>query len=122
MCPVKARLAGKPWTALDDPDQFPTPKIDEKYRSSSRIEIPSYRRRHRALRQRAGGLYSVIWPWPGREAGQAFLSASLTPDGRLVVTRPDGRTDTIAVDGARNPPQNNSYEIPFVFLRASRLA
>lgn len=88
--------AGAPWKVTTI-DQFPTP-VDEKYRNVSPNQYHLTATSPEAATEHV--IYSVMWPWPGREAGQP-LSACMTADGRLVVTRPDGRTDTISIDGGK---------------------
>jgi hypothetical protein len=95
-CAVALVSPGKPWT-VSVTDQFPTP-VDEKYRGTSPNQFHLTAVSPEPATEQV--IYSVIWPWKDREAGQP-LSACLTADGRLVVTRPDGRTDTIAVDGGK---------------------
>jgi hypothetical protein len=90
-CAVALVTPGEPW-AVSVTDQFPTP-LDEKYRGT----WPNQFHLTAASPQPAAEqtIYSVIWPWPGRDAGRP-ISAKLAPDGALVVTRPDGRTDTLS--------------------------
>jgi hypothetical protein len=40
-------------------------------------------------------VYSVLWPERGPQP--AALAATLAPDGALIVTRPDGRIDTLVL-------------------------
>lgn len=85
---------GDPW-AVTVTDQFPTP-VDEKYRANCPDQHHLTATSPQAATEQV--IYSVIWPWKGKDAGEP-LSARLSPDGALVVQRPDGKTDTLSLDG-----------------------
>lgn len=85
---------GEPWT-VSVTDQFPTP-VDEKYRASCPNQHHLTATSPQAATEQV--IYSVIWPWKGNDAG-APVSAKLTPGGALVVQRPDGKTDTLSIEG-----------------------
>lgn len=95
-CAVALVGAGEP-LKISVTDQFPVP-VEEKYRPDSPNQYHLTATRSQPATEQM--IYTVIWPWPGREAGQP-LSAHLTPEGALVVNRPDGRTDTLTADGAK---------------------
>ena len=88
-CQIALLSPGRPWTA-EVTSQFPTP-VDEKYRSTcpdqSHLTATSPEPAAEQI------IYSVIWPWPGRE--KETVSAKLDDKGALVIKRPDGRTDRL---------------------------
>jgi hypothetical protein len=95
-CAIALVTPGAPWK-VEVTDQFPTP-VEEKYRPNNPNQHHLTATSPQSATEQV--IYSVIWPWPGRESGQP-LSAHLTPAGALVVKRPDGRTDTLVVEGGK---------------------
>lgn len=95
-CAVALVTAGEPWSATIT-DQFPTP-VEDKYKANCPNQYHFTATSPAPAAEHV--IYSVIWPWKGTDAGKP-LSAKLTPEGALVVSRPDGRTDTITVDGPK---------------------
>lgn len=93
-CAVALVSQGDPWI-ISVTDQFPTP-VEEKYRASCPNQYHLTATSPQSATEQV--LYSVIWPWPGADAG-APLSARLSPEGALVVQRPDGKTDILSLDG-----------------------
>lgn len=91
-CKVLLVAPGQPWSATVT-EKFPVP-VDAKYQAQCPDQSHLTATSPGAVKEQV--IYSVIWPWKGKEAGGEF-AANLDPKGALVIKRPDGKTDTVDV-------------------------